>query len=111
MPPIVVLVANEPRLHREALAGALALLRPEAEVIDVEPWAINGEVARRRPDLAICSTRYLTVEASVPSWVLLYPNGAKQVVVSVDGECAESADVSLGELATVVDRARTVGRR
>lgn len=111
MPPIVVLVANEPRLHREALAGALALLCPEAEVVDVDPWDIAAEVARRRPDVAICSSMSAAVEADVSSWVLLYPNGVKRVVVNVGGERAESIDVSLRDLTEVVDRAGALERR
>jgi hypothetical protein len=47
MPSPLVLVANEPRAYRETIALALKALRPEAEVIAIEPTDLDAEVKRR----------------------------------------------------------------
>ena len=62
-PRVCVLVANEPRVYREALAGALAALSPEASVVAVEPAEHDGMVVRTRPDLVFCSSLAPAVEA------------------------------------------------
>jgi len=100
----VVYVANEPRVHREAIAGALALLRPTAEVVDIEPTALASEVARRRPDFLICSGLGPEPEAGVPAWVLLYPGGDHKVVAGVGGEQSVTGDLSFADLTAIVDQ-------
>jgi hypothetical protein len=70
-PRVCVLVANEPRVYREALAGALAALRPEASVVAVEPAELDGMVVRTRPDLVFCSSLAPAVEAGDRAWTLL----------------------------------------
>jgi hypothetical protein len=50
-----ILLANEPRSHREVFAGALRALRPHLEVITVKPDALEGEAPRLRPDAVVCS--------------------------------------------------------
>ena len=106
MPPILVLVANEPRAYRETIALALRELRPEAEVLAVEPETLDAEVVRRRPALAVCSALSSeVVETRVPAWVLLYPGGANLAVVSVRGERATRGGLGLADLAALVDRA------
>lgn len=50
-----VLVANEPCAYREAITGALQELRPHIEFNAVEPDGLDGEVARLRPHLVVCS--------------------------------------------------------
>ena len=99
MPPVLVLVANEPRAYRETIALALRELRPDAEVV------------RRRPDLAVCSALSEVVETRVPAWVLLYPEGANLAVVSVRGERATSGGLGLADLAAVVDQTEDPVRR
>ena len=64
----VVLVANDPPLAREAIARALHEVRPDIDTIAVDPAALAANIARYRPDAAICSERNVTVEATVPSW-------------------------------------------
>ena len=48
-----ILMANEPRSHREVFAGALRALRPHVEVITVKPDALEGEAPRLRPDAVV----------------------------------------------------------
>lgn len=94
-PRVCVLVANEPRVYREALAGALAALRPEASVVAVEPAELDGMVIRTRPDLVFCSSLAPAVEAGSRAWTLLYPDGTPRVETSVNGEREVVADLGL----------------
>jgi hypothetical protein len=99
------LVANEPRVYREALAGALAALRPAASVVAVEPAELDGMVVRTRPDLVFCSSLAPAVEAGGWAWTLLYPDGAPRVETSVNGERAVVADLGRAAALALIDRA------
>ena len=39
-----ILVGNEPRSYREAISGAIECMRPDAEVLTVEPEELDLEV-------------------------------------------------------------------
>jgi hypothetical protein len=102
MTPPLVLVANEPRAYRESIAMALSALRPQAEVIAIEPDDLDAEVQRRHPDVAVCSQLSPTIETSVRTWVLLYPDGANMAVISVEGESSTTGSFALDDLAAVI---------
>lgn len=99
-----IVLGNEPRAYREALAAALACLRSELTVTAVEPDALDAAVARLRPDLVVCSDLSTRIETDVFAWVLLYPNGARMVITSVGGERETTGDLDLVGLLAVVDR-------
>jgi hypothetical protein len=100
-----VLVAHEPRAYREALAAALRALRPEAEVVVVEPQDLDGEASRRRPDLVFCSRLGEPVRSRARAWALLYPGGARRVETCVAGRRAAAADLGLAAALALLDRA------
>jgi hypothetical protein len=100
-PRVCVLVANEPRVYRKALAA----LHPEASVVAVEPTELDGMVVRTRPDLVFCSSLAPVVEAGGRAWTLLYPDGAPRVETCVNGERADVADLGLAAALVLVDRA------
>ena len=102
MSPPLVLVANEPRSYRETIAMALGVMRPAAEVVAVEPHELDAEVERRRPDVALCGHVTPAVEANVPTWVLLYPEGANMAVVSVRGRRSTTGALALDDLAAII---------
>src|SRR5439155_15198688 len=58
-----ILVANEPRSYREAIAGAVQVLRPHLAVITVEPEDLDEEVMCHNPGLVLCSRRSRVVES------------------------------------------------
>jgi len=105
MTSTLVFIANEPRAYRETITSALRTLRPHAEVIAIEPADLDAEVQRRRPDVAICSQLSCTIEDVVPSWVLLYPDGANMTVVSVGGQRSITGNLALHDLAAVISPA------
>jgi excisionase family DNA binding protein len=100
----VVLVATDPPLAREAIARALQEVRPEIDTFAVDPAALAGEVVRTQADVAIVSTRNGTVEATVPSWVRLDPDGGTAAVTSVGGTRRETAHLSFADLVDFLDQ-------
>lgn len=100
-----VMVGHEPRFYREALAAALGWLRPEAEVILVEPADIDAEVERRRPHLVVCSELSPVVRGQVLAWVVLYPDAANLAIVSVAGQERSVPAVEVDDLLAVMDQA------
>ena len=104
----VVLVANAPPIAREAIARALQEVRPGIDAKAVDPAALAGDVARYQPDLAIVSERNRTVEATVPSWVLLSPDGGTAAITSVEGRRQETASLSFADLVAFIDQTARV---
>jgi hypothetical protein len=102
---LVVLLANEPRSYREAIAEALRALKSEAEIIAVEPEMLDAEVTRISPHLVICSQASAAVRSSVPSWVELYPGHGRLSHVSVGGQISTVSEMDLEHLFSIVDRA------
>ncbi len=98
-----ILVANEPCTYREAITDALRELRPQIEVSAIEPDGLDGEVARLRPHLVVCSRITAPVHALL-AWVMLYPDGENRAVLSIVGECTTVANVKLDDLLSVIDR-------
>lgn len=99
-----VLVANEPRSYREAIAAALAMLRPLDEVVEVNPASLDSEVRRLSPHLVICSRLTPIVETGASSWVELYPGGASRAVTSLGGERTTLPEMNLEQLMAFAER-------
>ena len=105
MSHIRVVIAHEPRFYREVLAEALRCLRPEAEVVLVEPDGVDDAIHRAPPDVVICSHLTEAVETRVRVWILLYPNSEDLAVVSVAGNRRTLPSVDLPDLLAVMDEA------
>ena len=105
MPPIRVLVANEPRAYREAIAAGLRELRPAFDVVETDPAGLDAAVVRLAPAFVVCSEVTEVVETRSPAWVLLYPEGTRLAVASVAGEHATTGELDLAGLLALLDRA------
>src|SRR4051812_24941407 len=107
-----MLVANEPRSYREVIGTTLQALKPNVEVLIIEPEELDREVERSRPDLVLCSHLTSTVEDEVPTWIELYPNGERLVAMSIDGlRMTAMDDIGLHHLLWIVDRAEVLAQR
>ena len=104
-----VLLANEPRSYRESIAAVFRQLRPDLEVKVVEPEALESNVARFDPDVAICSRVTGVVRDRVPVWVELYPEHAAHSVASEGGRRTEFAEIQLLDPIGILDRAADRG--
>jgi hypothetical protein len=101
--PRRILIANEPRAYRDALAAALQTLRPHVQALVVEPDDLDCFVERLAPDLVICSRASETVRARVGAWVMLYPDGEDQAVIVIGGQGRELARMDLEGILALVD--------
>jgi hypothetical protein len=103
MEKLQVLVANEPCAYREAITGVLRELRPHIEVNTVEPDGLDGEVARLRPHLVVCS-RITVALQTLLGWVMLYPDGENRAEIFTAGELVTVDNVGFGDLLSFIDR-------
>jgi hypothetical protein len=102
------LIANEPRVYREMISGALARLRPPIEVFCcAEAEDLDWEVARFGPHLVICSRLTESVRERYPCWVVLCPEGEDRAEVggSLGVAARLVAGVGVAELLSIVDEA------
>jgi hypothetical protein len=103
-----VLVALEPSTYRDAIAAALALLRPGADVVAVDPSDLAAALVAHHPALVFLSEPNSAVEAAVPAWVLLYPSGANRAVATLGSAREEIDQPRLPDLLALLDRALTL---
>lgn len=100
-----VLLANEPRSYRQAIAGALQALRPDVAFEEIEPESLDAEVGRRGPQLVICSRATPAVQAAAPSWVELYTDSGAVSSVSIHLQRTTFEGMEISDLLQIVDRA------
>jgi hypothetical protein len=102
-----VLVANEPRSYREALAGVLrAICGPFLEVLESEPERLDAVVVGVRPHLVICSLATPAVREAAGVWVELYPGQGSLSNVGFYGELSAVDGMELPDIRSVVERTR-----
>ena len=108
-----VLLANEPRSYRQVFAGALHALRPQVEVIMVEPNAVEGEAPRLRPDAVVCSRTTPALRTAVGVWMEVRLEKGALLVRTSDTGPSQDPNPGLEILLDFVDRseeAREAGR-
>jgi hypothetical protein len=101
----LVYIAAEPRAYREAIGLAMRAMRPGAHVLVIEPIDLDAKIERQHPDIAVCSQLSATVEKTVPTWVLLYPDGAATAIISINGQQRTTVGLALEDLAALVGSA------
>ena len=107
-----LMVANDPRSYREAIAPVIQRLQPDVEVMVVDPADLADQVELWRPHMVISSVPLARARGCPLCWVALYPARKTQVVVNVAGQQTWARDIDLAELLAVVDRtAALVGSR
>ena len=100
-----VLLANEPRSYRQAIASVLRSLRPELEVKEMEPGALDRELRRSVPQLVICSRATPAVRGTAPAWVELYTDHGPLSSVAIGKETSTVSEIDLADILLIVDRA------
>jgi hypothetical protein len=108
MDSLRVLLANELRSYRQTMAITLRALRPNADVVAVEPEDLEAEVNRLCPHVVLCSRTTPPVRRFFPAWVELYRElDASVSYVSVRGERSKNVGgMELGEVLSIIDQTR-----
>ncbi len=104
------LIANEPCTYREVLVAALREFRPQIELCTVEPDGLDGEIARLRPHLVVCSQPCDAEQDGTLTWVVLYPDGDNRAEVITAGERATVAGIAFGDLLSIIDNTELLCR-
>lgn len=104
-----ILLANEPRSYREAIAGVLGNLYPQAEVVTVAPEALDSELKSRAPQLVIRS-HIITpaVQSGTLAWVKLYPEHEALAESNVGGRHSTIRDIELADCLSAVDQTESL---
>jgi hypothetical protein len=100
-----VLVANEPRSYREAIARVLVQTRPHVETVTADAEVLAEAVRRFAPDLVVCSAIDEALAARLGAWIELYPEGHALARVCIDGRRSTLENPDLAEVLAVVDAA------
>ena len=100
-----ILLVNEPRSYREAIAGAFKTLLWDAIVVCADAQTVDSELSRVDPHVVI-SSQFLTIERSRRPhvWITLYPAGGLPSEINIIGQPpVEVRDIELdGLLAAIV---------
>ena len=103
-----MLLANELRSYREAIAGVIRELRPDVEVAETEQAALDRELRRGAPQLVICSRATPSVRTAAPSWVELYTDNGSLSSVNIHQELSAVEGMEISDLLRIVDKAVAV---
>lgn len=107
---LLVLLANEPRSYREAMAEVFRALKPLARIHVAEARELDTEVGRLLPGLVICSCATPLVRSEVPAWVELYPEHNSLATICIGGERLTVDGIGIADLLSAVDRAEDLLR-
>ena len=99
-----VLLANEPRSYRQAIAHVLRTLRPGLEVAETEQASLDRELRRGVPQLVICSRATSAVQGTVPAWIELYTDHGPFSSVAIGRERSTVPRIQLADILRIVDR-------
>ena len=99
-----MLVANEPRVGRSALAGTLQALRPHVHVVCVEPDDLDAQIVRLAPDLVICSEPTEVLQTRIAAYIMLSPDGKTQATASIAGHQGSFDDTTLESFLSFIDQ-------
>jgi hypothetical protein len=99
-----ILVANELTSYRQTIAIVFRELHPGVEIVEIDPEILDEEVARRVPDLVVCSRVTAVVRERAANWIELYPACKPFSTICVGGEHTAVRDIELADLLSVCAR-------
>jgi hypothetical protein len=99
-----VLLANEPRSYRQAIAGVIRALRPDVEVAETDQATLDRELRRDAPQLVICSVATPVVRSTAPAWVELYTDHGTLSSVSIQEKRSTVEGMQLADILGILDK-------
>jgi hypothetical protein len=101
---IIVSFEDRFRAYRTALATAIGILRPDAEVITVEAESLGGAARHFRPDVVIGSRREEPETGGATAWIELSVDPSRPTKVRVNGVRSEIFNPTLDTLLAIIER-------
>jgi hypothetical protein len=99
----LVLFALEPRSYSEAIGQTVAALRPDFDILVVEPEDLVAEMERRVPALVFCGGPRPEHCDEAVRWARFRPYDEPEVV-RLDGVAERFPGLGLGDIIGIVDR-------
>ena len=100
---ILVAFEEDYRAYRDALSAAVKILRPDVEVMTVEPGKVAGAARRFAPDIVIGNGFEEADLEGVAAWVELPVNPTRSTRVNIDGDYSEMVNPTLDELLVAIE--------
>jgi len=108
---VLVATEDEYRAYREVIAAGVQMLRPDTEVTAIGLDLLEGELARRDPEVVVCSRPGRPAEAEGRlAWVELPLDPTRPTKISLGGRRSESTNPTLETLLAVIDEAEGLSR-
>lgn len=102
MGPQTVLIANDPRAYRETIAVAIGMLCPDVRIIVADPEKVDDFVTMYQPQIVLCSHLTAVIEAQVPTWAVLYPDGSENALLQMRGKRSRVPNIELNGIVRLV---------
>ena len=100
---VMIAFDNEYRAYQGALSAAIRILRPDAEVMTVEPEKLGAVAKRFCPDIVIGSRFEDDDLDDARAWIELALNPTQATRVLVHGEYAEITNPTLDKLLVIIE--------
>ena len=107
---VMVIFEDDYRSYREAIAHALEILRPHADVTVAGLDALDAEIKRIAPDLVICSQPNAGDACGALVWVEIPCDPTRPTAVCLEGRRSETTHLTLNEMLSIVDAAEALCR-
>jgi len=100
---ILVAFDDDYRAYQGTLAATIRILRPDGEVMAVEPEKMRGVAKRFGPDIVISSRFYDEDLGDVRAWIKLALDPTQSTEVRVDGQHSEMINPTLDKLLVIIE--------
>ncbi len=105
-----LLITIEPRSYREAIGGAISMLRPNVTVTVAGPRELESEAIRLSPEMVISGAPSPFALESRLAWIEFLPYTHPQAKFCLAGRRSEMEKVELDDLLSVVDEVETLSK-
>ena len=108
---VVVSFENGFHAYQDTLAVAIRILRPDAQIVTVNPEEIGAIAKRFGPDVVIGSPIKKADVENVPAWVELSLDPARSSKVNVRGYYSEIVNPTLDKLMMIIEEVAPMNRK
>ncbi len=105
-----IIIAIEPRAYREVIGEVVRTLRPNVEVVVLEPGTLRAGVTRLDPELVFANQPDTFAPIRRSAWVEFRPCEEPQARICLAGRRWELEAVELDDLLSIVDKTEELAR-